>query len=282
MSGFYLMHRDAMNHPLFAGEAFTRFQAWEWMIREACWKDSSTRVKGKSITLKRGQFTHSIRFMADAWGWTKDRVARFVNALETETMVMTEAETGQLVITICKYDEYQAGPNEDATACETATATAARQQRDREERRERSKERKEKKDRSPNGDLVLGDPPDGGFEDFYSRFPKKKNRPDAERAYRAALKKGNTHEAIIRGLERHVAGWNTWPPSDRQFIPGPGPWLNGERWNDEPDYRHGTPRDAPDGLTDYERAILRGIERVGGTAQDGGGLDSDGLRNYRA
>lgn len=45
--------------------------------------------------------------MADAWQWSKSRVDRFLKRLENRDMVALDSGTGQLVITLCNYDEYQ-------------------------------------------------------------------------------------------------------------------------------------------------------------------------------
>jgi DNA-binding transcriptional regulator YhcF (GntR family) len=128
--GNYMMERGWMEHPLFADEAFSRAQAFEWMISEAAWKEGRKRINGKIITLKRGQFSHSIRFMADKWKWHRARVDRFLKELRFETVIETSSETGQLVITVCNYKKYQLKPSDLETDDDTQFETRARQQRD--------------------------------------------------------------------------------------------------------------------------------------------------------
>lgn len=70
---------------------------------------------------------------------------------------------------------------------------------------------------------------DAEFEQFYSRYPRKRSRGFALRAFRSARKKAGFAE-IMAGLERYKfdpdPGWQPYPAT----------WLNGERWNDvEPD-----------------------------------------------
>jgi hypothetical protein len=69
-----------------------------------------------------------------------------------------------------------------------------------------------------------GDPE--GFIDFYSRYPRKTGRGKAVLAWRKAIKKAD-FETIMKGLE------NFQFSADKQFIPEPSSWLNGERWADE-------------------------------------------------
>lgn len=130
MSGLYTMKRGWMEHHLFKDEPYTRAQAWEWMIGEAAWKETKRFIGGITVPIRRAQFSHSIRFMAEKWGWTKSKVERFVSRLKTETMIETANETGQLVVTICNYENYQLSSE---TSTETQKRTAAGQHRDKEE-----------------------------------------------------------------------------------------------------------------------------------------------------
>ncbi|MFC5355453.1 hypothetical protein [Azospirillum himalayense] len=116
MSGFYLMHRGWLDHPAFGGarEPYCRRAAWAWLIENACWKNERQNIAGKTVALRRGQLSFSLRFLAKAWGWDAEKVRRFCLRLADEKMIETESEAGQMVITICNYDEYQvpASPSE--------------------------------------------------------------------------------------------------------------------------------------------------------------------------
>lgn len=133
MSGYVRAQRARFNHHLFAKQKFCRGYAWDWMIAQARFTDTQVSINGKTVVLRRGQFSHSIRFMAEAWNWDKAAVDRFIARLKTEAMIETGTETGQLVVTICNYDEYQADQKDIGTPNETAIETGARQERDRSE-----------------------------------------------------------------------------------------------------------------------------------------------------
>lgn len=126
---YYRMHRGWMDHPTLRGP-LCRAAAWAWLIEQACWKPSRISIAGKTVELARGQLSYSLRYLADAWGWERDAVRRYLTRLETDTMIATATATGQMVITICNYDKYQADAPDNATPNATATATAARQDRD--------------------------------------------------------------------------------------------------------------------------------------------------------
>jgi len=127
MSGYYLMHRGWLDHPAFGGarEPFCRRAAWAWLIENAVYQDTRVGIGRKTVTLSRGQLSYSLRYLAGAWGWDAEKVRRFCLRLAEDGMIETDSEAGQMVITICNYDEYQLR----TTSCETADEADVRQQR---------------------------------------------------------------------------------------------------------------------------------------------------------
>lgn len=79
------------------------------------------------------------------------------------------------------------------------------------------------------------------FEKWYEAYPKKIGRGQAKRAYTTASKK-TTAEVLLAGAVR-VADALRRGTVERQFIPYPASWLNGERWADEE--VAGTPKFVP-------------------------------------
>jgi hypothetical protein len=141
MSGWFAMRRGVAEHPLFDGD-MARLGAWTWLIAHACWKPTPYDIQGRIVTLERGQLCVSYRQLADAWGWSKSAVERFLTRLKTEAMIETETGTGRAVITICNYARYQDLSDDGGTVTGTPTGTAAGQQRDTKE--QGNKERKER------------------------------------------------------------------------------------------------------------------------------------------
>lgn len=153
--GGFLVARDVFDHPMFnERRVYSRMEAWFWLLREASWKARRVRVRGHLVTLQRGQLAHSLRFMGGAWGWEKTKVERFLDDLKSETMIATDGATGITVTTICNYNNYQLGGDQNATPRATEAATPARHQRDKLE--ERKKERTDDDDvgARPSANLV--------------------------------------------------------------------------------------------------------------------------------
>lgn len=128
MSGFIVMSREAIDHPLLRDG--DQFRAWFWLVSKAVWKPTKFDVNGRIVTLERGQLCVSIRQLAEAWGWSKSSVDRFLTRLKTETMIGTDNGTGRLVITICNYAKYQDVSERSGTPTGTEVGTPSGQQRD--------------------------------------------------------------------------------------------------------------------------------------------------------
>lgn len=70
------------------------------------------------------------------------------------------------------------------------------------------------------------------FDQFWSAYPKRRAKKDAQKAWRQV--DGARHlDAILAALE-----WQTrqreWTKDDGAYVPLPASYLRGERWTDEP------------------------------------------------
>ena len=68
------------------------------------------------------------------------------------------------------------------------------------------------------------------FEQFWSAYPRKKEKLAAERAYSKALKMSSP-EAILAGLEAYKREIRGTAP---KYVKYPASWLNAGCWMDEP------------------------------------------------
>ena len=87
MKGFYRMARGWMKNEVFKRERYTEREAWIWLIEEAAFRPRTKRIGAYVAQLDRGQIATSLRFLATAWGWKKDRVRRFLTRLANDSML---------------------------------------------------------------------------------------------------------------------------------------------------------------------------------------------------
>ena len=75
------------------------------------------------------------------------------------------------------------------------------------------------------------------FLDWYRRYPVSKGRKDGFKAWWKAVRQISV-EDLNAATDRYAAWVEAGGVSDKQFVPYPATWLNGERWDDDlPDPR---------------------------------------------
>jgi hypothetical protein len=71
-----------------------------------------------------------------------------------------------------------------------------------------------------------------GFNEFWAAYPKKKNRGDAEKAWRV-LKPNSAVVSMMLDAVEKAKTLPDWRKEGGQFIPYPGKWLRAKGWQDE-------------------------------------------------
>ena len=124
--GYIAISRGIFEHPLFRSrKAFSRLEAWEWLINAASWKPAGNRNKFGVVHTERGEFAITRRELACEWNWSKSRVDRFLSRLQAESMIRVgNAKNGpkngpetapiigypRTMINICNSDKFQLTP----------------------------------------------------------------------------------------------------------------------------------------------------------------------------
>lgn len=86
----------------------------------------------------------------------------------------------------------------------------------------------------PEAPAKPAEKPADSFTEWWPHYPKKVKKLDAEKAYRAALKRGVTPKELLDGLQRQKAAWKA-KGTEPQYIPYPATWLRAGSWEDELD-----------------------------------------------
>ena len=157
MSGWYRLHRSWQDHAVFRNEAFSRRDAFVWLIEHACYEGAKVTAPSGVITLGRGQLSYSLRYLGGAWKWDDAKVRRFLQSLAKAQIIDAATDAGQTVITICNYDKYQATDKRPDAAAD-AEMTQARRNGDanKKEREERKEEEESARPRPAAGYAFAG------------------------------------------------------------------------------------------------------------------------------
>lgn len=87
------------------------------------------------------------------------------------------------------------------------------------------------------------------FDMFWGEYPKKKAKQDAKKAWDKIAPDDELFKIIMAALNRQRQSGD-WTKDGGKFIPYPATWLNGRRWEDEPEQTS-----HPEKLFDQDRAI---------------------------
>lgn len=147
--GVYAIARSLWDSDAFTNQKYTQREAWMWLIGAAVWKQTRLFVDGHRITLERGEFSFSVRFLAVKWKWAKSTVSRFLVTLEKRFMIRDTKRDGLSVYSITKYNDFQVVGLPRGTDDGTQSGTAVGQQWDKEETLQTLEAKKEVKERAP-------------------------------------------------------------------------------------------------------------------------------------
>ena len=86
------------------------------------------------------------------------------------------------------------------------------------------------KDSSNTSSTAARSMDDPDFVRFWDAYPRKVGKGEARKAWQRLIKTGTDPTVIVAGAERYRDD----PRRQLKYTKHPGPWLNAERWTDEP------------------------------------------------
>lgn len=109
--GYLPINRKLFEHPLWREKReFSYAEAWIDLLRLARFEADSIKllIGGKMVEINRGEYPASLRHLAEMWGWSKNKVDKYLDMLILEGMITKRTADGtkQTVVTICKYADY--------------------------------------------------------------------------------------------------------------------------------------------------------------------------------
>lgn len=95
-----------------------------------------------------------------------------------------------------------------------------------------------------------------GFDDFWTAYPRKKNKPDALKAWQQTADVRPPTPELLLAVGEAVAEWRRQGRKP-QYVPYPATWLRGMGWLDVPD---GEPE--PERALSYDELRARREQRM--------------------
>lgn len=214
MCGWIKIHRSIKDHWLYTEKrTFSKFEAWHDILIMVNFSDAKAMIKGKLYEIKRGQSILSLESWGKRWNWDKSKVRRFMNALQSDAMIVLESDNITTRLTVCKYETYQGERNADETQTQRKRNTNEHQTTPIEEEQEQQEGKKE----------IISI---NVFDELYNLYNKKVNRTASLKAFNKI--KITEYDAIRKHIPNFVKTFK-----DKQFQPYFSTYLHNERWNDE-------------------------------------------------
>ncbi len=106
--GYISLHRKVMQNFLFKEKrAFSKFEAWLYLLMNANHTDTKVLLGNQLINVKKGSFiTSEIKLMAE-FSWSKSKLRTFLSLLESQSMIEKVTDSKKTTLTIVKYSDYQ-------------------------------------------------------------------------------------------------------------------------------------------------------------------------------
>jgi len=186
MAGYVKLHRVIEDNKLWSSEPFTKGQAWIDLLLMANYTVSEFQVRGVWVTVHPGEMARGEEHLAKKWNWSRNKVRRFLNWLETEQQIKQQKSRVITIISIVNWKRYQGDGIVNETTDETTDETTERQQM--EQQKDIYKNVKEGikkvKEVTPLPPFIKGD-----LWNDYLEMRKKIKKPATEKAKELAIKK---------------------------------------------------------------------------------------------
>ena len=206
---------------------------WIWLLMNANYDESEIFVKGKLISIGRGQYYGSIRFISEGTAFSTKETRNILQVLKKGKLITVENIVGQTMITICNYSTYQQNDEDRQTPSKTKKGKRGASEG---QARGKQKGTKYNKDNNTNnniGDLFEGDEPNiklDEFEDFWIRYGKIGPKKDAKAKFKIVRRTVDliTLTDGLKNYEKHLLANKDWLKKKMLST-----WLNKEGWTEE-------------------------------------------------
>lgn len=108
-NGYIKIDRKILDSAIWQEKPFDRARAWIDLLLLASWKDHEEIYRGKAIFRKRGEVSCSIGWLAERWGWSANKVRRYIRTLNRLGMCTQNGTPNGTTLTIENYALYQDG-----------------------------------------------------------------------------------------------------------------------------------------------------------------------------
>ena len=114
MEGYIKISRAILNHPALnkRDRTYCEVGAWLWILLEASFAERDFTIGTQTVRLQRGEFCHSVSYMAEAWGWSHPKTRHYIDKLVKFNSILLVKPDGKSadfpnIVKVLNYDDYQ-------------------------------------------------------------------------------------------------------------------------------------------------------------------------------
>ena len=120
--GWISIHRKIQQSDIWLDkEPFDKRSAWIDLIMMANHEDKQILFNGKFIEVKRGEKITSLKQLSERWRWSRSKVRRFLNLLESGSMIELKVKQRYTSYKVVNYNVYQNKDIDKRNEVETKT-----------------------------------------------------------------------------------------------------------------------------------------------------------------
>lgn len=105
--GFISIHRKIEDNWLWGLQPFDKARAWIDLILLANYKPNKIYIRGNCVEIKKGELAWSTQKLAERWGWSRKKVANYLDVLEKEERIEQKRSNVINLIYVKNYEQYQ-------------------------------------------------------------------------------------------------------------------------------------------------------------------------------
>lgn len=106
-TGWIKLHRKILDCWIWQEKPYDRARAWVDLLLLAVRCETKMLIDNEAVCVERGSYMTSVLKLSERWGWSRNKVKRFLDVLESERMVETKRTVKGTLITIVKYNDFQ-------------------------------------------------------------------------------------------------------------------------------------------------------------------------------
>jgi hypothetical protein len=208
MEGYIKISRAILNHPALnkRDRTYCEVGAWLWILLEASFAERDFTIGTQTVRLRRGEFCHSVSYMAEAWGWSQPKTRHYLDKLVKFNSILFVKPEGKSadfpnIVKVLNYDDYQDGIGKSDV-----------------------KPHGNKHNKIINKDIIYIDE----FNKIWEKLTAKRGSKKVAYQKWSKIKTKVTPEKLIDSYNRIVK-----KASSIEFIPHFSTFLSQERWLDE-------------------------------------------------